>query len=241
LAAPDFLRSWLRRQEFHPTILGAAVNPAYIARSRLRRHIMRHSGTMTGRMLDFGCGSKPYRELFAVSQYVGVDVTESGHPPERSAADVLYDGHTLPFPEAEFDCAFSSEVLEHVFNPDEILAELHRVIRPYGQLIITTPFVWGEHEQPFDYGRYTSFGMKHLLEKNGFEVVDMQRTTNSYETIAQLTATHIYQALPQNGIVRHAAKFLVAWPVTIAGLLLGRLLPNDETLYLNLVVLARRR
>ena len=65
-------------------------------------------------------------------------------------ADRSYDGKTFPFSDGEFDAVLTSEVLEHVFNPDEFLSEINRVLRDDGVLLLTVPFVWDEHEQPFD-------------------------------------------------------------------------------------------
>ena len=58
-----------------------------------------------------------------------------------------------------------NQVLEHVFNPDEFLLKINRVLKNDGKLLLTVPFVWDEHEQPFDYARYSSFGLKALIEK----------------------------------------------------------------------------
>jgi SAM-dependent methyltransferase len=66
-------------------------------------------------------------------------------------------------------------VLEHVFNPDDFLNEVNRVLKPSGKLLLTVPFVWDEHEQPYDYARYSSFGLRSLLEKHGFSIVKHEK------------------------------------------------------------------
>ncbi|MEI9999016.1 MAG: methyltransferase domain-containing protein [Verrucomicrobiota bacterium] len=66
----------------------------------------------------------------------------------------------MALPDARFNAVVSTEVLEHLFNYDEILSELWRVLRPNGRLFLTTPFIWPEHEQPYDCARHTSFGLK---------------------------------------------------------------------------------
>ena len=68
-----------------------------------------------------------------------------------------------------------NQVLEHVFNPQEFLGELGRVLARGGRLLLTVPFVWDEHEQPFDYARYSSFGLKALLEQHGFRVLQHRK------------------------------------------------------------------
>ncbi|MBK8311763.1 MAG: class I SAM-dependent methyltransferase [Chitinophagaceae bacterium] len=110
-----------------------------------------------------GCGSKPYKSLFNVNEYVGVDYHGQGHSHENEQIDVFYDGVLLPFPDNYFDSVFSTEVFEHVFNLEEMILEIKRVMKPGAKILVTCPFAIPEHEQPNDYARYSSFGLKHLF------------------------------------------------------------------------------
>ena len=74
-------------------------------------------------MMDFGCGSKPYKSLFNVNEYVGVDYHGQGHSHVNEQIDVFYDGVLLPFPDNYFDSVFSTEVFEHVFNLENLNPE----------------------------------------------------------------------------------------------------------------------
>ena len=67
-----------------------------------------------------------------------------------------------------------------------MLSEINRVCKLNGQLLITVPFVWDEHEVPYDYGRYTSYGLKHVLEIHGFEVIHLDKSTSYVETVFQM-------------------------------------------------------
>jgi SAM-dependent methyltransferase len=141
--------------------------------------------------MDFGCGSKPYQALFTgVTAYIGVDYNGQGHNHENEQIDVYYDGITIPFEDNSFDSILTNEVLEHIFNLEEIIGELYRVLKPGGKILITTPFAWMEHETPNDFGRYSSFGMKNLLERNGFTILEMEKTTNYLQTQTQLRNTY---------------------------------------------------
>src|SRR3954447_11000045 len=116
----DQARRRMAREKFHPTWLGAIIHPFFIIRRRLARAIAGRAREIEGRVLDFGCGSQPYRDDFAhISDYVGLDIAVSGHPHANSKVDVYYDGRTLPFSGHGFDAAISFEVFEHVFNLDE--------------------------------------------------------------------------------------------------------------------------
>jgi SAM-dependent methyltransferase len=147
----DRLKVSIRAQAFHPGLLGLLVNPFYFARKGLHQHIVALAPSVHGRLLDVGCGSKPYQKYFAALEYIGLDMQG-----RNKHADRFYDGKTFPFSDGEFDAVLTSEVLEHVFNPDEFLSEINRVLRNGGVLLLTVPFVWDEHEQPFDYARYSS-------------------------------------------------------------------------------------
>lgn len=104
-------------------------NSRYIVRKNLYFHIKELAKCAEGDILDFGCGSKPYKELFShCKSYVGCDIETSGHDHAKEKIDYYYDGKTLPFADGTFDWIFSSEVFEHVFNLDEILDELNRVL-----------------------------------------------------------------------------------------------------------------
>ena len=153
------------RQMYSPGWLGIFVNPFYFARSGLRDAVTDFAPMLSGRLLDVGCGSKPYQDLFAVEVYIGLDI-DSENSRKRGIADHYYDGHVFPFTDASFDSILCNQVLEHVFNPDEFLREIVRALKPGGRLLLTVPFVWDEHEQPYDYARYSSFGLRDLLEKS---------------------------------------------------------------------------
>ncbi len=167
------LLSIYTHQTFNPGFIGIFINPFFFIRRGLVNGIRKYSKQLDGNLLDFGCGSKPYKKFFNVEKYYGVDIIDRGHPHEQELEeiDVYYDGKRLPFKDEAFDSLFSSEVFEHIFNLEDILNELRRVLKKEGRALFTVPFVWDEHEIPYDFGRYSSYGIKHLLEKNGFKVI----------------------------------------------------------------------
>jgi len=225
---------------FIPSFLGVFINPFYFIRRGLYKGVGLNKGYLTGRLLDFGCGSKPYKELFDVQEYIGLDIRESGHYHKSEQVDVYYDGKTIPFDDNHFDSIFSSEVLEHVFNLEQILDELHRVTKPGGHLLITLPFVWEEHEIPFDFARYTSFGIDYLLKKTGFEVIARQKTTNYVETVFQMWNAYVWQYLPSNQFLSVLMTAIFIAPVTLFGILVARVLPVNRNFYHNNIVIARK-
>ena len=172
--------------QLHPDFAPPISHPYYFIRHGLKDNISKYASHMKGRMLDFGCGSKPYKSLFSVSEYIGVDYENVGHPHENEQIDVFYDGKSLPFENGHFDSILCSEVFEHIFNLEEILPELNRVLKTGGTMLITCPFVWNEHEIPHDYARYTRFALDHQLKKAGFETIEYSKAGNFVTTISQM-------------------------------------------------------
>jgi len=220
------------------------THPLYLIRSNLYKSISRLAPSIKGRMMDFGCGLKPYRELFRVDEYIGVDYSAEGETYEQDAVDVFYNGRTLPFPDAHFDGIFSSEVFEHVFNLPEILPELNRVLRPGGRILVTCPFSFGEHEVPSDYARYTSFAMKHMFETNGFRIVEFHKTGGQIEAITQLRIVywnlHILSILKDIPVIRSLARTLFFTLNNLWAVAWSSILPRQQDLYLNNVMLAEK-
>ncbi len=221
-------------------------NPFYFVRWRLFQAFRRYIPHLKGSVLDFGCGSKPYETLFVnASSYIGMDIEVSGHSHKNEKIDVFYDGKTIPFPDNHFDNVFCSEVMEHVFNPDESLREMFRVLKPGGKLLLTCPFVWPEHEVPYDYARYSSFGIAHLLKENGFEVSAQMKTGHFVEVVLQQIIFYIFVLLPKKPMILYLVLHLIfILPLMLVGfffniLLFGKL--RRKELYHNNVVLATKK
>ncbi len=160
MKAVDELRVRVRQGSFRPTMLHLVTGSGFIIRRALFRAIKELAPSISGNVLDFGCGSKPYASLFSnATAYIGVDLESTGHDHSESKVDVFYDGKVLPFRDGQFDAVVSFEVFEHVFNLMDVLTEIGRVTRDSGHLLISITFAWPEHEVPCDYSLYTSFGV----------------------------------------------------------------------------------
>ena len=238
----DRIRQRILREMHAPKTVGMFVNPFFIARSELRKHIAALAPQIRGRILDVGCGKQPYAELFTEgTEYVGMEIDTRENRASK-AADTFYDGKTFPFEAARFDSVIIFQVIEHVFNPTEFLSEVHRVLVPGGTLLLTVPFAWDEHEQPHDYARYSSFGLAHLLQEHGFDIEEHRKSVDDVRAISQLINCYIHKATATDNAYLDllTTMFLMA-PVTISGEVLAKVLPRNRDLYLDNVVLARKR
>jgi SAM-dependent methyltransferase len=233
-------RTHYRNQAFAPGVLGVFVNPFYLARSALYRVINDFAKCLEGRLLDVGCGSKPYRSLFNVSEYIGLDI-DSPITRRLAVADVLYDGQKFPFDDNDFDVILCNQVLEHVFNPADFLNEIYRVLKPGGKLLLSVPFVWDEHEQPWDYARYSSFGLVVLLQRSGLKIIEHRKLGADVSAIFQLANAYLFK-ITQNWPrpVIHVLTASVMAVITIFGVIGSRLFPENPDLYLDHVVLAEK-
>lgn len=235
-----FVKKLYHKQQFNPGFWGLFINPFFFARRGLYKNISSLSKFIQGKTLDVGCGSKPYKEIYSSSEYVGLEIDT----PENRAiknADYFYDGKTFPFAEKEFDSIVANQVFEHVFNPDQFLTEINRVLKTEGTFLMTVPFVWDEHEQPHDYARYSSFAIKHLFESHGFKIEKHIKSVNDLRVIFQLINGYIYKKLYSRfqSLNLLVYIFLTA-PFNIAGSLISFILPSNNDLYLDNIVLAKK-
>ena len=227
---------------FRPGLLGLLINPAYLIRTALYKSVSVAATMMKGDILDFGCGSKPYAHLFhGVSSYTGIDIETSGHDHTTSDIDVFFDGQTIPFPDKHFDGIVSFETLEHVFDIDYVVSEFNRVLKKNGQLLVTIPFAWPEHEQPYDFARYTMFGIRSVLEKHDFEVTGIVKTGGFFLALCQLWIEYIRGLIfPANKAVRAFINVTFVFPFTILTMLINFIAPRNDNYYFNLVISARK-
>lgn len=139
-----------------------------------------------GRVLDVGAGEAPWRDLLPEGvEYVGADADLSGEfGMRRKTGIVYYDGKRLPFGDGSFDHVLCTEVLEHVPDPLVFLADLRRVLRQEGTLILTVPWSARLHHLPHDYSRFTRFGLIALLDAAGFSGVTVEERGNDIAVIA---------------------------------------------------------
>jgi SAM-dependent methyltransferase len=234
------LMKYFRKNDFKPDLF----HPYYFIRKGLLEKLADKAPAMKGKLLDFGCGSKPYKQLFKVEEYIGLDYENKGHPHDFEHIDVIYDGQNIPFHDNNFDSVLSTEVFEHVFNLSRVLDEINRVMKPNGCLLVTCPFVWNEHEVPFDYARYTVFALESLLKTHGFEVESIDKSGNFISVLFQLYVLYFFQTFygkfNKFFLTRIFFIFFFIFIPNVMGLLFSMILPINNSLYFNNIVVARK-
>lgn len=236
------LRSHFVLLSFSSTWLAIFVNPFWLCRRALALGLSDMAPRLTGDVLDFGAGSQPYRSLLKnCSSYVSLEY-DTPQNRMRKVADIFYDGKTIPVQDHSYDGILSTQTLEHVPNPDVIVAEWARVLKDGGMLLITMPFMWPEHEMPYDYQRYSSGGLRFLLERFGFEIVEQHRLLSDCRAPAQLFLAWIFDAILvkcRPKVMRFLLIPVLCTPISILASLLAAISPRNSNTYLDNLVLAR--
>lgn len=184
-----------------------------------------------GVLLDYGCGGRAYEQLFLarVERYIGADVAASAN----TRLDIeLEPNGPVPLPDASVDTILSNQTLEHVPDHRFYLRECRRLLRPGGVLILTAPMQWRHHEKPFDFLRFTRYGLVAAIEgEAGCEVQQIAGCGGAYALAGQIVLGHLCEGRRRSRLLIKAINRLALW-------LDARSPDPDETI--NWMCLARR-
>jgi len=154
----------------------------------VRKYLARAIPYLTGRLLDIGCGHKPYQEMIRCREYIGMEMTDKFKP------DIVGDVRNMHMFESNtFDSILSNQVLEHIDNVGQALREMQRVLKPGGYCVLTAPFIARLHGLPHDYWRFSISGLRYLLEKSGFKVEVIEAMGGYFTTLYYLRQFFVYE------------------------------------------------
>lgn len=189
---------------------------SFVVRKEIFKAVQNTIPQFKGKILDSGCGSMPYKAHILdnknVESYIGLDI-ESGLNYEDVKPDVLWDGKIMPFENESFDVVISTEVLEHVPNPDIYLAEVKRVLKPGGMFFFTVPFLMSLHEVPHDYYRYTPYALEMIFKRTGFISIKIIPLGGYNAALAQMLGLWVNMYLwgKKKKIMRIIAKPIISF------------------------------
>lgn len=185
----------------------------YQVRTNILIALNRVMPQLKGKLLDIGCGKMPYRahilESSAVDQYTGMDIDSSLTYDKDIIPDIRWDGKTMPVQNESYDSAIATEVLEHCPNPELVMKEIHRVLRPGGIFFFTVPFLWNLHEVPHDEYRYTPFSLERHLKNSGFTSIDLFSMGGWHASMAQMLGLWVRRS-PMRPISRKILSFFLS-------------------------------
>jgi len=170
----------------------------------------RHVPSLKGRVLDIGGKKVRKRGQFDVSKY-NLRVEYANLDP-KTEPDYCCDATNIPVPDATFDAAVCSEVLEHVPSPEAVLQEAHRVLKPGGTLLLCVPFLHRIHADPHDFARYTDYYWRTLLEGIGLRDVHIERQGLFFSVLVDFLKQFASQSIwPRRTQVRPLFHWAVAY------------------------------
>lgn len=163
------LRALYGKRDFTPRSFVDAADHGFIGIHLVERSIAALAPRLSGELIDVGCGEQPYRAYFQhMRRIVACDFDQA-----RGVVDFQCPAHAIPVPAESFDAVLCTEVLEHVPDPLAVWQEFHRVLRPEGKVLLTTPMYWPSHEVPYDFYRYPEHGLRRLADAAGFDVEEL--------------------------------------------------------------------
>lgn len=189
-----------------------------------------------GRLLDVGCGTKPYLSIFAeiIDEYVGIDN-------KSDSADIKKDFLKITLKEKSFHTVLCTQVIEHVSHPELLLKKIYEVLNKGGYVILTAPFVGSLHEEPTDFYRFTKYSLENLFEETGFKVVYIKEEGNWISSISNLTCFYLEGTMNKH-LLRYPKKVLLIFLQTIFYLLskLPERFTKPKNCPMNYIVVAKK-
>ena len=171
------MRALLTRWVFYPHSINEAARRQFLTE-------VWHDHPEDERVLDVGSGDGVNEQYVIPRHYIALDYPSDpqDRPLGTKHPDLWGDAQKLPFKDRSFDTVLLTEVLEHVPGSHAVLAEIHRVLIPGGTMVLTVPQSYRIHEAPFDYWRFTKYGLEYLFKANGFKVISISPSCDSYVT-----------------------------------------------------------
>lgn len=179
---------------------------------------------MSGSVLDVGCGEMPFRGLLPQGcRYTGIDVAQADDfGMTRSSEIIAFDGVNIPFPDSSFDHLLCTEVLEHVKQPEALMAEMYRVLKPAGTLVMTVPFAARVHHAPHDFHRFTPYRLADLFSQ--FDRVDVNERGDDLAVIAnKLIVVCMRLMRPSAALIWRLPLLLIVGPLAAIALAVAHL------------------
>jgi 2-polyprenyl-3-methyl-5-hydroxy-6-metoxy-1,4-benzoquinol methylase len=196
-----------------------------------------------GDFLDLGCGNKPYEEWYnprSVSQ-TGCDIIQS----DKNRVDVICPANQLAFEDNRFDTILCTQVLEHVYHQREVVQEAFRTLKNDGHLILTVPFCWELHEEPYDFFRVTKHGLQKMFEDAGFDIVYIKANGGKWAATFQMMLNTIYSSFKYKTFRSRFVKFFLlnfglTWLINRFAIWLDKRY-FDDWWTLNYIVVAKKK
>ncbi len=217
-----------------------------ITRYNIFQGLKRNAKYAKGRLIDVGCGIKPYEELFTpfVDSYFGVDYpqTMDANYGDQTKADFFVDCSETGLGDCSFDTLLSTQVIEHIYDTRKFIKECYRILAQGGIGIFTIPFVWQCHSEPYDFYRFTKHAIQRLFSEAGFEIIKIESMEGAYATLIQARIVYLLSREHNNILVKIICKMrnlLLVPYLNFKAIHLDRVFYSDK-LCLNYLLIIRK-
>lgn len=198
-------------ERLHPSLLSSRLYYLIQLRKRIKKVIDLYIKDKNyDVVVDYGCGNIPYKPLFDpyIKEYKGADLSIN-----KTADLIITDGGKIDLPDNYADVVLSTQVLEHVESPVSYLEEANRILKKESLLILTTHGYWMYHPDPNDYWRWTSAGLKKIVEESGYEIIHFEGIMGRSSIGLQLFQDGIFFKLPK--IIKTIFAMLMQIPIAL--------------------------
>jgi SAM-dependent methyltransferase len=156
------------------------------------------------KVLDAGAGPCPYKKFFNHTKYEATDFSDP-----YKILNFVCNLEKIPKPSSYYDLIVSTEVLEHVENPENVIKEFYRILKPTGKLFLTTPQQFMIHQAPYNFFYFTKYGLESLLKKSGFKKFKVSPMGGYFSALADM--------IKFNGLLNNKTPKIISYPLKIIG------------------------
>lgn len=222
-------------------------HPQWMANKAHLKNVKRVCKLQNKKVLEIGCGNSILSQKMQSSNRLIRGDYPATSERYSNLPHVYFDARQLPIADSSIDVVVVYEVLEHVKDYRLALQEIKRVLCSNGELYLSVPFLYPVHDEPFDYQRFTEFGLKSDMSEMNLELVEYQKYPSAYESIAQLINIIILRAILRSESYSKVLAFfliVVLYPVliciNIVSCVVATILPNEPVFYLGQFLRARK-
>lgn len=230
-----------------PRLKGITVkkkNPDYIHLYFLMQDIKEALDKYAAKnLLDLGCGNKPYKEWYGplTTSSIGCDAVQSS----ENVVDTICLASELPYQNESFETVFTTQVLEHVFEQQQMINEAARVLKPGGYLILSVPFTWELHEEPYDFFRITKYGLKEMFEKSGLQIEYIKANGGKWAAMFQMIINTVYSTFKYKTLKAKILKIIflelkLTWLINKLAIWVDKR-HFDDSWTLNYIAIAKKK
>ena len=191
------------RDFFSSKTRSTITDPKYLVRRSKRAVVRAYAERYAkGCLVDLGCGTAEFKDLFDghVNSYIRLDypATQQSMGYGGAKIEIAGDVCAIPMGVSSVDSALLLDVLEHVFQVEDVLQDISRILKPGGTLLLTTPFIYPVHGKPYDYHRFSFYALERYLEKHGLRIIDRSIVGGYGTVLAVLLNQFLYRTFLGN-------------------------------------------